>query len=90
MSEISFNALVLSLATSAAVHFGDVADPASGQKGTFNLEAAGHMIEMLALLEEKTHGNLTDEEQRFLAQVLYELRMRYIEAKKGEKRIVEP
>ena len=90
MSEISFNALVLSLATSAAVHFGDVADPASGQKGTSNLEAAGHMIEMLALLEEKTHGNLTDEEKRFLAQALYELRMRYIEAKKGERRIVEP
>ena len=90
MSEISFNALVLSLATSAAVHFGDVTDPASGQKGTSNFEAAGHMIEMLALLEEKTYGNLTDEEKGFLGQVLYELRMRYIEAKKGEKRIVEP
>ncbi len=90
MSEVSFNAFVLSLATSAAVHFGDVADPASGQKGTANLEAAGHMIEMLALLEEKTHGNLTDEENGFLAQVLYELRMRYFEAKKGKKRIVEP
>ena len=90
MAEISFNALVLSLATSAAVHFGDVTDPASGQKGTPNFEAAGHMIEMLALLEEKTHGNLTDEEKGFLGQVLYELRMRYIEARKGEKRIVEP
>ena len=90
MSEISLNALVLSLATSAAVHFGDVADPASGQKDTSNLEAAGHMIEMLALLEEKTRGNLTDEEKGFLGQVLYELRMRYFEAKKGERRIVEP
>ena len=90
MAEISFNALVLSLATSAAVHFGDVTDPASGQKGTPNFEAAGHMIEMLALLEEKTHGNLTDEEKGFLGQVLDELRMRYIEARKGEKRIVEP
>ena len=90
MSEVSFNALVLSLATSAAVHFGDVTDPASGQKVTPNLEAAGHMIEMLTLLEEKTHGNLTDEEKGFLGQVLYELRMRYIEARKGEKRIIEP
>ena len=90
MAEISFNDLVLSLATSAAVHFGDVTDRASGQKGTPNFEAAGHMIEMLALLEEKTHGNLTDEEKGVLGQVLYELRMRYIEARKGEKRIVEP
>ena len=72
------------------MHFGDVTDPASGQKGTSNLEGAGDMIEMLALLEEKTRGNLTDEEKGFLAQVLYELRMRYFEAKKGEKRIVAP
>ena len=90
MSEISFNALVLSLATSAAMHFGDVADPVSGLGATSNLEAGVHMIEILALLEEKTSGNLTDEEKSFLVQVLYEPRMRYVESKKGEKRIIEP
>ena len=82
---VLFNAFVVSLATTAAVHFGDVADPVSGQKPAPNFEAAGHAIEMLALLEEKTKGNLTDEEERFLKQVLYELRLRYVEAKKSEK-----
>ena len=90
MSEISFHALVLLLATSAAMHFDDVVDPVSGQKGTPDLEAGVYMIEMLALLEEKTSGNLTDEEKGFLTQVLYELRVRHVELKKGEKRIIEP
>ena len=82
---VSFSAFVVSLATTAAVHFGDVADPSSGQKPAPNFEAAGDAIEMLALLEEKTKGNLTDEEERFLKQVLYELRVRYVEAKQSEK-----
>ena len=82
---VSFSAFVVSLATTAAVHFGDVADPSSGQKPAPNFEAAGHAIEMLALLEEKTKGNLTDEEERFLKQVLNELRVRYVEAKQSEK-----
>ncbi len=81
-AELSFNAFVVSLATTAAVHFGDVADPASGQKSAANLEAAGHVIDMLVLLQDRTKGNLIPEEQRFLEQVLFELRMRFVEAKK--------
>ena len=84
MSDVSFNGFVISLATTAAVHFGDVVDPSTGQKATVNLEAAGHAIEMLALLEDKTRGNLTDDETKFLRQVLYELRLRFVEAKGGE------
>ena len=80
---VSFNAFVVSLATTAAVHFGDMSDPSSGETPPANLEAAGHAIEMLALLQEKTKGNLTEEEQRFLEQVLYELRIRYAEVRKG-------
>lgn len=82
-SLVSFNAFVISLATTAAVHFGDVADPESGEKSELNLDAAAHAIEMLALLEDKTKGNLRDDEQRFITEVLYELRMRYVDAKKG-------
>ena len=78
-AEVTFNAFVVSLATTAAVHFGDVADPSSGETPTANLKAAGHAIEMLQLLEEKTRGNLTDEEGTFLTRVLYELRLRYAE-----------
>ena len=79
---ISFAAFVLSLAHTAAVHFGDIPDPVSGQKSEVNLPAAQQMIDILALLEEKTRGNLTAEERQFLEQILYELRLRYVEASK--------
>ena len=77
---ISFAAFVLSLAHTAAVHFGDIPDPVSGEKSEVNLPAAQQMIDILALLEEKTRGNLTAEERQFLDQILYELRLRYVEA----------
>ena len=48
------------------------------------------MIEILALLDEKTKGNLTAEERQVLEQVLYELRLRFVEASGGGKRIIEP
>jgi hypothetical protein len=62
------------------VHFGDVPDPVTGQPAEPNLGAAAQMIEILGLIEEKTRGNLTAEERQLLDQILYELRMRYVEA----------
>jgi hypothetical protein len=67
---ISFLAFVLSLAHTAAVHFGDVPDPVSGGRSEANLPAAHQMIDILSLLEQKTRGNLTPEERQFLEQVL--------------------
>lgn len=91
MSEsLSFTAFVLSLATTAAVHFGDMPDPMTGQPMEPNLEGASQMIEILALLDQKTKGNLTAEERQVLEQVLYELRMRFVEAQGNQKRIIEP
>jgi hypothetical protein len=87
---LSFTTFVLSLASSAAIHFGDLPDPVSGQPGEVNLDGAAQMIEILSLLEQKTRGNLTAEERQILEQVLYELRLRFVEAKNGEKRIIEP
>ena len=89
---LPFAAFVFSLASSAAIHFGDLPDPVTGSKAEPNLEGAAQMIEILTLLEEKTRGNLTAEERQLLEQVLYELRMRFVEAKQGsEKRlIIEP
>jgi Domain of unknown function (DUF1844) len=78
-SGLSFAAFVLSLAHTTAVHLGDVPDPASGQPSPPNLAAAFQMIEILALLEQKTRGNLTAEERQLLDQVLYELRLRFVE-----------
>jgi len=90
MGDLSFTAFVVSLASSAAIHFGDLPDPMSGERAELNLEGAGQMIEILALLEEKTRGNLTIEERQVLEQVLYELRLRFVEASGGGKRIIEP
>jgi uncharacterized protein DUF1844 len=78
--QLSFTAFVISLASSAAIHLGDMADPATGQTLEVNLEGAAQMIEILMLLEEKTRGNLTAEERQVLEQILYELRMRFVEA----------
>ena len=88
--QLSFTAFVLSLASTAAIHFGDLPDPATGQPGEANLPAATQMIEILTLLEQKTRGNLTAEERQVLEQVLYELRMRFVEAQGNQKRIIEP
>jgi len=79
MSDLSFTAFVLSLASTAAIHFGDLPDPASGQKAEPNLEGARQMIDILTLLDQKTRGNLTAEERQVLEQVLYELRLRFVE-----------
>lgn len=87
---LSFTAFVLSLASTAAIHFGDLPDPATGRKAELNLDGAGQMIEILALLDQKTRGNLTAEERQVLEQVLYELRMRYVEASSERPRIIQP
>lgn len=89
-TSINFAAFVLSLAHTAAVHFGDVPDPVSGNSAEANLPAAQQMIDILALLEEKTRGNLTAEERQLIDQLLYELRLRYIEAQKPQSRIIHP
>ena len=87
-SQLTFAAFVLSLASSAAIHFGDLPDPVSGSAIEPNLEGAAQMIEILTLLEEKTRGNLTAEERQLLEQVLYELRMRFVQAKAEEKPLI--
>jgi hypothetical protein len=90
MAALSFTAFVVSLATTAAIHLGDLADPATGERLEPNLEGATQMIEILSLLEEKTRGNLTAEERQILEQVLYELRVRYLEASGEPPRIIQP
>jgi hypothetical protein len=98
---LSFVAFVLSLASTAAIHFGDLPDPMSGEISEPNLDGAAQMIDILSLLDEKTRGNLTAEERQILEQVLYELRTRFLEVKEtstsghrsdtpGGKLIIEP
>lgn len=89
-SSITFAGFVLSLATTAAVHFGDIPDPNTGEPGEPNLIAAGQMIELLAILQQKTRGNLEAEEAKLLDDLLYELRLRFVQGQQAERRIVEP
>ena len=87
---ISFAGFVLSLATTAAVHFGDIADPNTGEQQPPDLVAAQQMIELIALLQDKTKGNLTQDESKLVDDLLYELRMRFVEAQQGGSRIIHP
>ena len=89
-SDLTFSGFVLSLASTAAVHFGDVPNFATGETGEVDLQAAGRIIELLAMLQQKTKGNLIEQEERLIDDLLYELRLRYVQAQQGEKRIVEP
>ncbi|MBI2955877.1 MAG: DUF1844 domain-containing protein, partial [Acidobacteria bacterium] len=74
---MDFEALLMSLYTSAMYQLGLVEDPVRGRP-PLDLENARHTIDMLAVLEEKSRGNLTPREQQLLEQALYELRVSYV------------
>ena len=77
MPQVCFPTFVLSLSSSALVHLGEVPDPETG-KTAENIEMAKHTIDILAMLEEKTRGNLDAEESKLLKDMLFELRMHYV------------
>ena len=74
-----FATLVLSLGSSAVEHLGEAPGP-EGDKPMRNLPMAKHAIDLLSVLEEKTKGNLTAEEAQLLESLLFDLRLRYVEA----------
>ncbi len=77
---IAFSTFILSLNSSTLVQLGLIEDPASGQKAK-NFPLAKQTIDLLAMLEEKTKGNLTSDEDNILKNILYELRMLYVKEK---------
>jgi len=81
MPEIDFATFILSLSHSALVNLGEAPDPDT-QQIAVSLPIAKQNIDLLGLLEEKTKGNLTGDEERLLAQVLFDLRMRFVEKSK--------
>ena len=80
LPEVEFTGFLLSLGTSALYHLGLVPDPESGEAGPKNLGVARHTIDTIELLQVKTRGNLTPEEEALLGNLLTELRMRFVEA----------
>ena len=76
---IDFATFVLSLSSSAAYHLGLAPHPEGEEEGTCtNLPMAKQTIDILGILQEKTKGNLTGEEERILSEVLYNLRMAFV------------
>ena len=81
--EISFASFILGLSTQALMYMGEM-PPAPGQSPQVDLSAAQHMIDVLAMLQQKTKGNLDQGEAAMLESALFDLRMRYVDlAKKG-------
>jgi len=77
LPEVSFSTLVLSLNSEALFHLGIIGNPTTGEHEK-NLGMAKHTIDTLGMLEEKTRGNLTDDEAGMLKNLLYDLRMIYV------------
>lgn len=81
LPSIDFSTFVLSLSHSALLHLGEAPHPDTNRLEK-NLPLARQTIDLIALLEDKTKGNLTGDEERLLHQILFDLRMRYVELSK--------
>ena len=78
--EIDFGSFIVSLATSAFIHLGEVHDEA--QAPHVDLPLAKQTIDIISMLRDKTRGNLTSEESQVVDSMLYDLRRKFLEAKK--------
>ncbi len=79
--QINFSSFILSLGTSALIHLGEERDPVTGQKSVEPANAK-QVIDLISLLKEKTAGNLSKEEDHFITQLLFTLRMKFVEIEK--------
>jgi hypothetical protein len=79
---VDFPTLIMSFASAAMISMGAVPDPMTGQVNR-DLDIAKQNIDIISLLKDKTKGNLTEEEETLLDNILYELRMIFVQAQKG-------
>ena len=82
LAPMDFSTFIMSLATSAMVNLGEVPSPDSDQVAK-DLPAAKQIIDILGVLEEKTRGNLTESEAKLLTSLLYDLRVKFVDAEKS-------
>jgi hypothetical protein len=80
LPRVDFASFLISLGTSALYHLGQVADPETGAPAEPDLPVARQTIDTLEILEEKTQGNLSEEEAQLLRNLLTDLRMRFVAA----------
>lgn len=81
LPDINFSTFIISLSTQALMHLGEIASPLSG-KSEADIPVAKHMIDILGMLQEKTRSNLDAGEERLIEDILFDLRMKYVEAVK--------
>ena len=81
LPEINFSTFIISLSTQALMHLGEIADPLSG-KVNKDIPVAKQMIDIIGMLRDKTKGNLNAGEERLTEEILFDLRMKYVEAVK--------
>jgi hypothetical protein len=74
---MNFASFLISLGTQAFMHLGDIPNPLTQQREK-DLPAAKQMIDLLGILQSKTQGNLTADEEHLLQQLLLDLRLRYV------------
>jgi hypothetical protein len=79
--EINFSTFIFSLNTSALLHLGEIPDPATGKQQE-DLAMAKQTIDLIAMLQEKTRGNLGPDEENLVKHILYDLRLRYVQKAK--------
>jgi hypothetical protein len=82
LPNFDFSTFVLSLSHSALMHLGQAPHPETGTVEK-SLPLARQTIDLLGMLEEKTKGNLSGDEERLLSQILFDLRLRYVELSKS-------
>jgi hypothetical protein len=83
-SEVAFSSFILSLGTSAMLYLGFAEDPTTGKKEV-NLPMARHVIDTLAMLKEKTKGNLEEDEEKLIDTMLFDLRLKFVEVCERKK-----
>ena len=88
LPKITFSSFILSLSSSALFHFGEIPDPVTNKKQK-NIELAKQTIDILGLLEKKTVNNLEKDEAVLIENLLYDLRMRYVNETKNMDKIEE-
>ncbi len=76
-----FDLLTLSLANAALIALALVSDP-EGNMAKKDLNAAQYNIELLEMLKQKTTGNLSTSESELLSQLIYDLQLKFVDAKK--------
>jgi hypothetical protein len=79
LPEINFSTFIVSLSTEVIFHLGEYPHPVTGEKKK-DLPMAKHVIDTLAMLKDKTRGNLTEDEAKLMDGMLYDLRMAFIRA----------